>query len=149
MQTLIDKQMAGLVKRYHRLCGLLRMSDDQRLSMLMQNYGVRSSLDLEYGQLLELCNRLDMEVNPELLKLDVARKRLMASIGGWLRAMGRIENIRIIKAIACRASEREDFNKIPLEQLRSLYAAFNKKKKDLAMVEQMTVDELDLLTMCN
>ena len=149
MQTFIEKQQKGLLKKYHTLCGRLRMSPEDRLAMLMDNYGVQSSCDLNYNQLLELCNRLDMEANPKLKELDVWRKRLMAAIGAWLRAMNRTENIQYIKSIACRAAGRDSFNQIPLEQLRDLYNGFIKKKKNLAMVEQLTVDELDLLTMCN
>jgi hypothetical protein len=63
--------------------------------------------------------------------------------------MGKTGNGQIIKAIACRASGREGFNEIPLEQLRSLYYAFSKKQKDLAVVEDMTLVELDCIISMN
>jgi len=92
---------------------------------------------------------LEMEANPQLMKLDQARKRTMASIGAWLRAMNKQENLNIIKGIACRASKKDNFNDIPLEQLRSLYAAFNKKRKDLEMVEFMTAEQIEFLSLQN
>jgi len=149
MKTLIEKQKTGLIKKYHTLCGQIGMSKEDREFMLATNYGVFSSLDLEYNDLLQLCNRLEMEANPQLMKLDQARKRTMASIGAWLRAMNKQENLNIIKGIACRASKKDNFNDIPLEQLRSLYAAFNKKRKDLEMVEFMTAEQIEFLSLQN
>lgn len=149
MKTLIEKQMTGLIKKYHTLCGRLGLSDEARRGMLLDGYGVASSRDLEYGDLLNLCNRLDMEANPQMKKTDEHRKRLMAAIGAWLRAMSMAENAGIIKGIACRAAQRERFNDIPLEQLRSLYAAFVKKRKDLQAVERMTAEQIDFLSFRN
>jgi hypothetical protein len=149
MKTIIERQTTGLIKKYHTLCGQLRLNEEDRRNMLVSNYGVSSSRDLEYGDLLDLCVRLERELNPQLKTLDAARKRLMASVGAWLRAMGMRQDAHIIKGIACRASKRESFNDIPLEQLRSLYAAFNKKSKDLSMVEYMTAEQIDFLTVRN
>jgi len=148
MQTLIEKQQKRLLRRFHTLCSRLGMDDETKRVMLYA-YGVDSSRDLSSRDLTDLCTKLEQTLNPQLIDLDVWRKRLIASIGGWLSAMSRPENIKIIKAIACRAAQADTFNNIPLERLRSLYSAFNKKKKDLAMVEKLTVDEVDLLTMCN
>jgi predicted component of type VI protein secretion system len=145
----MEKQRRGLIKKYHVLCGQLRLSVEDRRALLASNYGVESSRDLDCAQLLDLCNRLDLALHPPLMELDKARKRLIAAIGGWLRAMSRTENMGVIRAIACRASGKRRFNEIPLEQLRSLYGAFTRKRKDLAMVERMTVDELNRLTIMN
>jgi hypothetical protein len=90
-----------------------------------------------------------MQTNPKLKELDTYRKRLMASIGGWLKAMGIESNDKKIKAVACRAAQRDGFNDIPVEQLRSLYAAFNKKQKDLKNVEALTAEKIDYLSFCN
>jgi len=101
----------------------------------------------DYERMIE---RMRQELSTtKIPDLDAHRKRLIAAIGGWLRAMGQKETISIIKAIACRAAKHDTFNSIPIEQLRSLYAAFGKKQKDLANVENMTVDMIDLLTRQN
>jgi hypothetical protein len=148
MQTLLDTEQKRLIKKFHTLLGKAGVGIEGKEAIL-SGYGVESSKDLTVPELIEICNAIDMQMNPGLAELDKYRKRLIASIGGWLRAMGRTENIRIIKAVACRASKRDSFNDIPLEQLRSLYNAFNKKKKDLAMVEEMTAEELNFLISSN
>lgn len=146
--TFEEKQIKGLIKKFHTLLGLTG-SGEKAKEAILSGYGVTSSRDLSAAQLIEACNALDRELNPKLAELDRHRKRLIASIGAWLRAMNVQENIGKIKAIACRAAKRDEFNDIPLEQLRSLYSAFNKKKKDLETVEQLTKDELEYLSILN
>ena len=148
MQTFMDKTKTGLIKRFHTLLGKLSMSNEQKLEILAQ-YGVESSKDLNTYELLELCNKLDKQTNPKLQELDRSRKRLIASISAWRREMGLPSNINEIKAIACRASEADDFNKISIERLKSLYYAFNKKVKDMQTVEKMTVSQLNKLSQLN
>ena len=146
--TFEDKQTNALLKKFHTLLGKAGIGADGKEAIL-HSYGAISSRDLSATQLIEICNALDKQLNPELAKLDKHRKLLMASIGGWLRAMGRTDDSAKIKAIACRASERSNFNDIPLEQLRSLYSAFNKKQKDLANVEILTIESVEYLSLLN
>ena len=70
--------------------------------------------------------------------MDKLRKRVMASIGSYLKATGRESNAAVIKGIACRATGHADFNKIPRERLRNLVAAFNNKVKDAQAVSDIT-----------
>jgi hypothetical protein len=149
MQTFIETEKKGLIKKFHTLLGKNGIDSDAKEMLLMDNFGVSSSKDLTVPQLVAICNTLHKQANPGLIDLDKYRKHLIGSIGGWLRKMGKTENIGIIKAVACRASGRDSFNAIPLEQLRSLYNAFNKKQKDLQMVEKLTSEELDILTSMN
>ncbi|MDH8700848.1 hypothetical protein M2138_000182 [Dysgonomonadaceae bacterium PH5-43] len=146
--TFEEKQIKGLIKKFHTLLGLTGGGEKAKEAIL-SSYSVTSSRDLSAAQLIEACNALDKELNPKLAELDQHRKRLIASIGAWLRAMNVQENIGKIKSIACRAAKRDEFNEIPLEQLRSLYSAFNKKKKDLDMVEEITIEVLDYLSTSN
>jgi hypothetical protein len=146
--TFKDKQINALIKKFHTLLGRTGRGEDAKEAILY-GYGVTSSRDLSAAQLIEACNALDKSLNPKLAELDKHRKRLMASIGGWLCAMNISSNSAKIKAIARRASQRDDFNDIPLEQLRSLCAAFNKKQQDLKMVENLTIEELNVLTIKN
>jgi len=146
MQTLMDKTKTGLIKRFHTLLGKLNMDNEQKLEILAQ-YGVESSKDMNTYELLELCNRLDKQTNPKLQELDNARKRLLASIFSWRKAMGCSANINEVKAIACRAADADDFNKISVERLKSLYYAFGKKVKDL---EKATTQKfITTKLMCN
>lgn len=143
--TLIDKQKTGLLKKFHTLCGRLGMDNEQKHQMLWDSYGVMSSKDLNAFQLLELCDSLDKKVNPEMAEMDKRRKRLMAAIGGWLKAMHMHSDSSRIKAIACRAAKQDDFNAIPTDRLRSLYYAFSKAEKDLSNVSELTAEMLEYL----
>ena len=73
--------------------------------------------------------------------MDKLRKRVMAAVGGYLTKSGRKSNASIIKAIACRATGHDDFNKIPRERLRNLIALFNNKVKDSEAVDKLTAAE--------
>jgi hypothetical protein len=148
--TFMDKQKNGLIKKFHTLLGKANY-DQLAKEGILASYRVEHANELTVTQLIEACAMLDGVVNPQAAELDRGRKRLMGAIGGYLNAMGMgmENNINIIKGIACRAAKRDRFNDIPQEQLRSLYYAFGKKQKDLAAVEEMTVDLLDILTRQN
>lgn len=148
MQTFIEKENKRLIKWFHTLLSDQPDSEAAKEAIL-SSYGVESTKELSNSQLTEACNGLHLTLNPKLQEEEKWRGRLMASIGAWLRAMGKKENSTIIKGIACRAARKESFSEIKIDQLRSLYNSFNKKKKDLLTVEQMTVDELDILTLKN
>jgi hypothetical protein len=148
MGTVIDSEQKRLVKKFHTLLNRYGIDNDTKLEILQQ-YNVTSSAYLDCRQLLDLCARLERMHDPAAAELDRWRKRLMGVIGGWLRAMNRVDNAQIIKSVACRASARASFNDIPTEQLRSLYNAFLKKTKDLRMTEQLTADELEWITINN
>ena len=148
METLTDKEHKRLIKKFHTLLGKSGIGNDGKEAIL-SGYEVKSSKDLTIPQLIEVCDAITNHANPKLKDLDRLRKRLMASIGGWLRLMSVTGGSDKIKAIACRAARRDDFNAIPREQLRSLYAAFNKKQKDLRSVESLTAEFIDILSINN
>lgn len=151
MQRIMDKQRTFLIKKFHILLGLAGMTDQEEKTNLLSGYGVTSSKDLSLHDLIDVCDKLEKIVYPDYAEMDKWRKRLIASIGGWLQAMGREQNLAVIKAIACRAAgdENRQFNSIPLERLRSLYYAFGKKTKDVKTVEMLTAEEIDYLTFTN
>lgn len=148
MQTLMDKQQKFLLKKFHILLGKAGIDESGKREMLAA-YGVESSRELDARDLLDLCDRVELMSSEKARQEDAWRKRLMASIGGYLRAMGQEQSAARIKAIACRAANTDDFNRIPLERLRSLYHAFTNKTKDLKFVEKFTVEELDYSTWVN
>jgi DNA-binding Lrp family transcriptional regulator len=139
----------GLIKRFHALLREKGVNGYEKEAMLAA-YGVSSSKEMSARDLAELCDRLSEKgvANPNSEE-DRWRKRLMAAIGGWLKAMNRTSNAELIKAIACRASGKATFNKIPREQLRSLYYAFTNKSRDMRRVDIITAEELDYLIDCN
>lgn len=145
-KSFIDTERKRLLGKYHSLCHSLRMSDDERRAMLWQNYKVMSSADLDNHQLIDLCSTLEQHANPAIETQSRERKRVIAAIGGWLRLSGTAkttpaENLAYIKSIACRATKYEDFNKIPTERLRNLYATFTNKQKDKRNLEEILKED--------
>jgi cell division septum initiation protein DivIVA len=148
MQT-IEKQKNQLLKRFHVLLGQLGGDARDAKEAILDSFGVQSSRDLDVHDLLDICDNLEMVLDPRKKSSETLRRRLMAAIGGWLRAMNREESAELIKAIACQAARVNEFNKITDERLRSLYYAFNKKTRDMAFVGDMTGAELNYLTSVN
>jgi hypothetical protein len=83
------------------------------------------------------------------ISMDRLRKRLIAAIGGWLVLVSKTNGIGMIKAVACRASKRDNFNEIPREQLNNLYYSFKKAQKDFKTVDGIVKQELETLTYLN
>lgn len=146
--TLLDKQQKYLLKKFHVMLAKAGIGEEGKRDLLSA-YGVESSRELDARELLDLCDRIDRMTRPDAAELDAARKRLIASVFAWRKAMGKPSDMNEVKAIACRAARADRFNAISLERLRSLYYAFSKKTKDLAFVEKLTVEELDYSTWVN
>lgn len=141
MQTFMDKTKSRLLKKFHTLCGVAGVNAEGK-SIILESYGVTSSRDLNTYELLELCDKLEKQANPTLAELDTWRKRVIAAVDGYLRAMGQMPNITLIKAVACRAAQCSDFNRIPKERLTSIYNAFKHRKSDLEAVDKLTEEFL-------
>ena len=131
-----EKRRKQLIKKFHVLLAKSHIDTDGKKEILAA-YKVDSTTLLTCAQLIEICDKLNSLLNKSSAELDRERKRVMAAIGGYLRVAGHENNIDIIKAIACRATGIQNFNRIPLERLRNLYAAFTKKAKDFASVDSI------------
>ena len=137
MATITQQNQKWLLKKFHTLCTRLNMDADMKLA-LISGYGVESSKDLTNAELLELCDHLNEILNPEDAKTDKMRKRVIAAIGGWLRMIGKgDEGINYIKGVACQAAKVDNFNKIPLERLTTIYNMFLRKQKDAKSVNEV------------
>lgn len=138
----MDEIHRGLLKKYHTLCSVLGLSAEEKRA-IAESYGVESSRDIDTHDLVNICAKLSEQANQKTGTgdMDKLRKRVMASIGQYLRKSGRKSNASVIKAIACRATGHDDFNKIPRERLRNLIALFNNKVKDSEAVDKLTAAE--------
>ena len=138
----MDEIHRGLLKKYHTLCSVLGLSAEEKRA-IAESYGVESSRDIDTHDLVNICAKLSEQVNQKTGTgdMDKLRKRVMAAVGGYLTKSGRKSNASIIKAIACRATGHDDFNKIPRERLRNLIALFNNKVKDCEAVDKLTAAE--------
>lgn len=141
----MDEIHRGLLKKFHTLCSVLGMSDEEKRGII-EAYGVESSRDIDTHALVDLCAKLSRQAGGQKQQdYDKLRKQCMAAIGRWLRMSGRECNATIIKAIACRAAKRTDFNKIPLERLRNLVHLFNNKVKDHDAVDEVTTPQKKII----
>ncbi|MFV0313453.1 MAG: hypothetical protein ACK5KN_17650 [Dysgonomonas sp.] len=153
MKTATDRKRIGLMRRYRGLIKKLGISEEERLQMLSDNYGVESSKDLYIEELEHLCNVLQSDANKKEIKIQEARKRVFGAVGGWLDILYGYERSEArkakIKAIACRQTEYKDFNKIPLERLANISFLFSKKQKDFKRGEILLETELQTLAYLN
>ena len=137
MATITQQNQKWLLRKYHSLCFRLNMSAADKLA-LMGSYGVESSKDLTNEELTQICDRLNELLNPADAKRDRMRKRVIAAIGGWLRLIGKgDEGVEYIKGIACRAAQVENFNRISLERLTTIYNMFLKRQKDAKAINEV------------
>lgn len=132
----MDKQQKLLLRQFHTLCTRLGMTEDEKRA-LIESYGVESSKDIDNHDLMDLCHTLELQLNKGAKEADRLRKRVIASIGGWLRLTGKQHTIDTIKSIACRATGYSDFNKIPTERLRNLYNCFLQKQRDEKAIQNI------------
>ncbi len=124
------------LKRFHALCGELGISGENK-RLIVESAGAESSADLPAPVLHAICENLKGQATPKAAGMDALRKRVMASIGGWLKAAGYASNAEVIKAIACRASGYERFNAIPAGRLHNLYHNFLNKQIDKIAAENL------------
>ena len=126
-----------LLKRFHVLLNRAWIDEDGKRAILA-TYGVEHSSEMDCEGLADVCDKLTVAMSPRASEADRWRKRVMASVFAYCRRMGYAADVDRVKAIACRAAGTTAFNRIPLDRLRSLYNAFNKRTKDLETVGRMT-----------
>lgn len=112
--------------------------DETDKRSILADFNVTSSKDLTIVELLQICNSLEKITNPQLVEMDKLRKRVIASIAAYLRAMNETESAEKIKFIACRAAKEKNFNSISTTKLRALYNAFNEYNKRMVSVSKIT-----------
>jgi hypothetical protein len=135
-----DKQSL-LLKKFHTICSIAGIKKEAK-DLMVASFGVESSRDLNEKQLSELIDAINRE--PEQW-----RKRVMASIGAWLRAINKTDSADVIKGIACRAAQLEKFNSIPVSRLRDIYYEFSKKAKTVQTTQMVKADEINYLSSQN
>jgi hypothetical protein len=140
MGKIIEKQEKELRKKLHVLKTQAGMHDDE-YRCLLSSYGVESSVDLNAHQLIDMINFLEKQTNKSYAELDTWRKRVIASIGGYLKGQGIDGNINMIKGIACRASGSKSFNSISKQGLINIYYAFKNKQKMQENIEKIGMIE--------
>lgn len=118
-----------LLRRFHTLCSVAGITAENKAA-IVAGFGVESSADIPAREMAALCDRLARQMSPTAVMMEKLRNRVMGSVGAYLRATGRADNAEVIKAIACRSTGYDNFNKIPAERLRNVYSLFANKCKD-------------------
>lgn len=137
----MDKQRKQLIKKFHVLLGKAKM-DEQAKRDFLSSYEVESTSDLDVFQLMNACQVLELQANPELKELDKHRKRLIAAIFGYFKATRKHVTMNEVKAVACRAAKCKTFNQIGKDRLISLYNAFKNRVNDIETVNNLSFDDL-------
>lgn len=126
-----------LIRMYHTVCEVSGTNKDMQMR-IKKSYGVEHINELDEDTIKKIINEISRIPN-------MWRRRVIASIGGWLRITGKEENIKIISAIACRATQHDEFNEIPVSRLRDLYNEFLQKQKvslRSSAVKELIVSEI-------
>lgn len=86
--------------------------------------------------------RAALSANPQKLqndvRLDKARKKLIAAIFENVEQKGYQANMQYVKAVACQGAKEKRFNDIPLNTLKNLYNRFLNKNLNKQLDELIT-----------
>ena len=144
MQTFMECEQKKLLKKFHTLLGKFEDGVERKAGILWR-LGVESAKELSIEQLVDECDALVKCLNPNLAELEKARERVIAAVSYYHEVMGDVELFekryaacsyaekarrrRYAMGTAEHAAGKIEFNRIPLEQLRSLYGKFTKGAK--------------------
>ena len=87
MSTLMEKTRITMLRKFHTICTKMDLPESAKRAMI-ESYGVTSSRELDAHQLIDLCNKLEGVQSTQLIDADKYRKRLIAAIFSWRKAMG-------------------------------------------------------------
>ena len=129
----MDTQWKQANRRFYALARQCNMSREDIAATISGNYPPRvSTSELTASELRTLCLALQRRaVSPEEQRKDLWRKRLIAAVRRYLELMGYQTDIAYIRSVIER--DGTALNDLTLDRLRSLYNAFTKRSKDLAI----------------
>ncbi len=108
------------IRIFHTVCTTSGLNREYK-EAIYESYNVTTSKDLTVRELQEIVKSING-------KCDNWRKKVIAAIGGWLVNVNYQQSTWYVKNVACRAAKCNDFNKIPLKKLQSIYNTFLKKE---------------------
>lgn len=134
-----------MTKNYRKFYALLRQlpgADKEALVWQFTENRTYSLTEMHTHEFQLMLARLEGKVRAKHTRcneFDLWRKRVIASIGGWLRACGTEHTVDTIKAIAARAAGRKAFNDVTLSELRAVYYEFLNKQKVAKRIKNLQV----------
>lgn len=138
---MISTRKRQLIKQFHTVCSKSGIKPEERRE-IVGSFGRESSRELTEKELEDIIRSISEDG-------DKWRKRVMASIGAWLRGVNIEHSPVLIKAIACRAAGSPHFNAIPVARLRDVYYEFVRKSKTVAGVQEFKQQITRYLETCN
>lgn len=136
MKTSKDINHNWLVKRYHILCRKLQLGRDETNEILSAK-GVSSSEDMDNNTLIEVNLMLERLLKPPLGETEEMRRKVITSMGKFLKLFNRDANEQLIKVMASVESGFISFNEIPLPILQKINREYRKKLKDFNETEEI------------
>jgi len=144
----IDKRKNGFIKKYHVLVRDAKISDDDKL-VLLANWKVTSSKDLNVDQLIQVCEFLEKMVDPEKAELEKWRDWVRTCVKAYGKVMGANYSNEYAEGIVCAATNIDNFNNISKKRLQGIYNQFKKSKNDAMLAKQIIVNDVKALAAMN
>lgn len=136
MSQIVSKQKRKLIIRFH--VGLKNAGMMKEKPAILESFGVASTKELTEEELEVAIQSLTGEG-------DKWRKRVLAAIFGWCKAVNIDYNTAAVKAVACRASGYKNFNAIPVSRLRDIYYEWVRKSRTTTGVSDFKNEVLNYL----
>ena len=102
-----------------------------------------------YSEYRWMCSGMKSSISGQDDGANIWRRRVMAVIAQYLRNLHKPENENNIKAIACRATQYDDFNLIPINRLQNVYYTFLNKNKDFFSIGAAVEEDLKIIACLN
>ena len=129
-------------RKLHYLCSRLGI-DKETLQTMVWNYTAQRttrSKEMYKHECQSLIDFLSETANPnrerrtaagraDVMTIDRKRKGVIKAIFAHLEQQGMQPTMEYVKAIACRAAGKDDFNKLSPAELSRIYAEFCKKQR--------------------
>ena len=146
--TEIDKRKNGLIKKYHVLVRDAKISDEDKI-VLLSNWKVKSSKDMNVDQLIQVCDYLEHMVDPEKAELEKWRDWTRTCVKSYGRGLGANYSDEYAEGIICVAAKINNFNAISKKRLQGIYNQFKKSKLDAISAKQLIVEDIQAMAALN
>lgn len=146
--TPTDKRKNGLIKKYHALVRDAKISDDDKL-VLLANWKVTSSKDMNVNQLIEVCDFLSQMVDPEKAELEKWRDWVITCVKSYGKVMGANYSNEYAEGIVCAATKIDNFNDISKKRLQGIYNQFKKSKNDAMLTKEIIINDVKAVAAMN
>lgn len=146
--TTTDKRKNSLIKKYHALVRDAKISDEDKL-VLLANWKVTSSKDLNVDQLIQVCDFLEHMVDPEKAELEKWRDWVKICVKSYGKVMGANYSDEYAEGIICAATKIDKFDDISKKRLQGIYNQFKRSKNDAMLAKQIIVDDIKCIASMN